>query len=78
MKHESQTDRILELLQRAASSPLYNPEGWVTLPQIMSLHIASHSRRISDLRERGIEIEIRKEYEGRQLRTAYRLIRGII
>ena len=64
---KSQADRILTLLDT------YNGE-WVALPRIMGLGIASHTRRISDLRKRGLNVECRKEWIDGQLHTAYRII----
>lgn len=69
MSHETQAQRLLRLLEH--SSP-----WWVGLPTIMSLNIASHTRRIHELRKAGHEIEIRNEYVDGQRRTAYRLIKS--
>ncbi len=74
MKRESQAQRILNLLER-----YWHPDAdkwaWCPLPVIMNLGIASHTRRIHELRRAGHNIEIRKEYVDGQLHTAYRLIR---
>lgn len=61
-----QSERILELLQQ---------REWVDLPTILRLGIASHTRRISDLRRRGLTVECRKQWVDGQLRTAYKLHR---
>jgi|HubBroStandDraft_6_1064221.scaffolds.fasta_scaffold20237_6 hypothetical protein len=67
MNHQSQADRLLELLK---------PEGrWVSLPNIMALGIASHTARISTLRRRGINIECHKEMVEGILHTKYRIVK---
>lgn len=72
---ETQENRLLGLFE-AANLPFFGRvQMWVTLPQIMSLHIASHTRRISDLRKRGHIIECQKETVDGQMQTKYRLIR---
>ncbi len=69
MGKQSQADRILALLQRWKGS-------WVTLPEILRLGIACHTKRISELRRAGHLIELRdnwtKEDALRVRHTAYR------
>jgi helix-turn-helix protein len=66
-----QADRLLRLLEYAAELGTYVP-----LPAIMALGIASYTRRISDLRQRGFRIECERERtDSGQLRTRYRLVR---
>ena len=69
MERKKQADRILHLLQNP-----YDSDGWVTLWEIMELHIASHTKRISELRDQGHVIEKKEEKVGRQRRTKYRLL----
>ena len=65
MSHrETQCMRLLALLQ---SKPV------VTLPEIMELRLASHSRRISDLRKLGYDIICHDEYVDGQRHTKYEL-----
>jgi Helix-turn-helix domain len=68
--HQTQRDRILRLLE-------IQPSGnWVPLPAILSLGIASHTRRIHELRKVGHEIEMQSWYSGPNNRhTAYRLVK---
>jgi len=71
---QTQRARLLALLQSHGFS--YSPKpryGWVALPEIMALGIASHTRRIHELRKEW-EIELRDEWVGGQRRTAYRLV----
>jgi hypothetical protein len=64
---QTQCDRILFLLQAA--------EGrWVGLFRIMQLHIASHTRRIHELRKDGHVIEMQSHFIGRQRLVEYRLV----
>ena len=64
MSHASQSQRILRLLEQ---------RQWVSLPEILALGIASHTRRLSDLREGGYEIECESTWKGRERHTRYRL-----
>ena len=66
-KRISQADRLLRLLAQALVP--------VELPRIMALGIASHTRRISDLRKRGYNIVCEKETVNGQVRTKYRLVK---
>lgn len=66
MKARHQADRILALLEARQHVPL---------PMILSLGIASHTRRISDLRARGLDVRCTKEWVNGQLHTAYKLHR---
>jgi len=71
---QTQRARLLALLQSHGFS--YSPKpryGWVALPEIMALGIASHTRRIHELRKEW-DIELRDEWVGGQRRTAYRLL----
>ena len=70
--HQKQADRILALLQSTFYA--YNPDrfDWVPLPDILALGIASHTRRIFELRKEWI-IELRDERVDGQRRTSYRL-----
>jgi hypothetical protein len=65
MNRQFQADRILCLLKQ---------HEWVDLPQIMNLRIASHTRRISDLRKRGYEITVEKVRVDGSLHTRYKLL----
>ncbi len=72
--HKTQAERILRHLKT------YDPFGyseyrWVTLPEILSLGIASHTRRIHELRKAGHKIEIRDEWIGRERHVSYRLVK---
>jgi hypothetical protein len=62
---QSQCDRLLALLRS---------KKWVTLPQILDLRIASHSRRISDLRKQRYWIECEITVVDGQRHSRYRLI----
>ena len=61
---ETQCERLLALLQ---SKPV------VTLPEIMELRIASHTRRLSDIRKMGYDIICHDEYLDGQRHTKYEL-----
>ncbi len=65
---QTQCQRILELL-RSACRP-----GWVPLPRIMELGIASHTRRLTEIRRAGHTIEKREKYEGHSRHVWYRLV----
>jgi hypothetical protein len=67
MTHTSQASRILKLLQQ------YAPNA-VPLPEILSLHVASYTRRLTELRRAGWIIETLDEWAGRERHTAYRLL----
>jgi hypothetical protein len=69
-KRQSQADRIRQLLEKYA----HVPDRYVTLPMILNLGIASHTRRIHELRKAGYNIEMIESYADGQRRTAYRLI----
>lgn len=66
---ETQCDRLLRLLKWADGQ-------WVNLPHILNLGIASHTKIISLLREKGHVIDIDREQVGGQLRTRYRLVKA--
>ena len=66
MNKESQALRILALLRS---------REWVTLPEIMDLRIASHTRRIHELRKAGHNIEMEIERVGTARHSKYRLVR---
>lgn len=74
-RRQSQADKILALLEEANHRSGVWGDGWVTLPQILSLRIASHSRRIFELRKTHA-IEMRDEYVNGERRTAYRLVKA--
>jgi hypothetical protein len=75
-RRNSQCRALLRLLEAAADRPLFHNGGWVPLPIILTLGIASHTRRISDLRAAGYDIRCEKERtESGQLRTRYRLVK---
>jgi len=63
----TQCDRILALLQA-------HQGYWVGLFRIMQLHIASHTRRIHELRKMGHVIEMKSHFIGRQRLVEYRLV----
>lgn len=70
---EAQASRILKVLQDANGK-------WVPLWQIQKPFegsgIASHTRRISDLREQGHDVENRKEWVDGQAHSFYRLVQS--
>jgi hypothetical protein len=67
MARQNQCDRLLALLK--------SHEGyWVPLYNIMYLHIASHTARISDLRKQGFTIEKQERRLGGQRLVEYRLM----
>ena len=66
MDKKKQSDRILELLSCGY---------WITLPEIMALHIASHTRRIHELRKAGHVIERRDYWSGSSRHVFYRLVK---
>ena len=66
MERQKQADRILALLQAHAGE-------WVELPEILSLQIASFTRRIFELRQDGHLIENKTCSMGGQCHSAYRL-----
>ena len=61
---DTQCEKLLALLK---SKPI------VGLPEILDLHIASHTRRISDLRKQGYDIICHDEYVDGQRHTKYEL-----
>jgi len=63
-KRVTQAERILDLLESA--------NGWVSLPRILELGIASHTRRIHELRRAGHVILKRELWVGRNRRVWYR------
>jgi hypothetical protein len=65
---KSQCERLLALLE------VYHP-GWVGLPRIMQLGIASHTRIISYLLAAGHSIECQREYIEGSMYTKYRLVK---
>ena len=73
MSRATQCERLLNLLK--------SHEGdWVSLPEIMALQLASHTRRIFELRQslklQGYQIEIKSEWPGPDERhTWYKLSR---
>lgn len=64
-KRQGQCDRILALLR---SKP------YVTLPEILNLRIASHTRRIQELRKAGYVIEIELTHINGEVHSAYKLL----
>jgi hypothetical protein len=66
MNYQPQAQRILNLLREYEGN-------WCPLPEIMRLGIASHTRRLFELRKRFI-IEMREEWVGHERHTAYRLV----
>jgi hypothetical protein len=66
-----QAQRILGLLEMCAERG-----QWCSLPQIMSLGIACHTRRIFELRKAGHVIELKDEWVGRERHVAYRLVKA--
>jgi hypothetical protein len=49
MSHKSQSERLLALLRSYG-------DFWCPLPEIMKLGIACHTKRVSELRDRGFDI----------------------
>lgn len=75
-KRISQEQRILMLLEQMDSLGRAPGEpDWVPLPRLLSLRIASYTRRITDLRRKGHVILTRREWKDGQLQTAYRLVK---
>ena len=71
MRRDTQCDRLLRLLRNSR----YFFGEWVTLHDILSLHIASHTKIISLLRKKGNNIEIdRQNKADGQMWTRYRLV----
>jgi Helix-turn-helix domain len=67
----AQCERILRLLR--------SYEGrFVPLPEILNLRIASHTRRIHELRKAGHNIEMHRELVDGQTHTAYRLVENAL
>jgi hypothetical protein len=66
-EHHFQCERILKLLESYAPN-------FVPLPEILDLRIASHTRRIHELRKAGHVIEMREHREGMERHTEYRLV----
>jgi len=67
MTHETQCQRILELLRNAGGR-------WVSLTAILALGIAQYNSRIHDLRTEGHDIENRTEWTQERTRHSwYRL-----
>jgi Helix-turn-helix domain len=66
---EAQCIRILNVLKGRIGN-----SGWVTLPEIMDPHIASYTRRISDLRQQGHNIECKTEWIDGIRHSWYRLV----
>jgi len=66
MKTKSQEQRILDLFARYKK---------VTLPMILDLRVASYRRRISDLREKGLNIVNYIEMKDGIRCSYYRLIK---
>ena len=73
MNRKTQSERLLALLEYYASQDF--EDHWVTLPRIMALQIASHTRRVSDLRKQGHTIICERETVEGQVRTKYKLIK---
>lgn len=72
---ETQCQRLLRLLKNHAGWTDGNGEqSWVSLPTIMNLGIASHSKIVSLLRAQGNNIEMERHTVNGQLRTRYRLV----
>ena len=65
-ERQTQANRILALLQAHKGE-------WVGLPKIQLLFIASHTRRIHELRADGWIIELQDTWVGRERHTSYRL-----
>lgn len=72
MNKQSQCERILNLL-KAQDREIGS--GWVSLKAILGLGIASHTRRIHELRTAGHQIEMEDVWEGKQRRVWYRLVK---
>src|ERR1700688_2782505 len=71
-KHISQEDRLLARLDRGIN--WIDREGWVSLPSIMELGIASHTKIISNLRAAGHNIECEKKFVDGVMHVRYRLV----
>ena len=68
MRRDTQCDRLLCILA-------CHQGGWLGLPAILGLHIASHTKIISLLRKRGYNIEIERQNKADgQMWTRYRLV----
>jgi hypothetical protein len=67
-KLNPQAQRILKKLQEY--------EGrWVPLPEILAMFIGSYTRRLTEIRRAGYNVELKNEWDGRTRHTAYRLIK---
>ena len=73
-KHKSQADRILALLRHQGLRDAGRTQdgGWVKLTAILALGIASHTRRIFELRKTW-NIEMREKWVDRERHIEYRL-----
>ena len=67
--HSTQRSRILALLIQAC-------DAWVPLPEILALGIAQYNARIFELRRLGFQILNRRQRQGGQLHTFFRLVPG--
>jgi hypothetical protein len=63
---QNQCARICRLLEQAKGE-------WVPLPRILDLRIASHTRRIHELRKAGVSVEMHSFWFEGERRTEYRL-----
>ena len=67
MDRQTQFDRLLGLLQANAGRP-------VALPAILSLGIASHTRRLFEIRQAGWLVEMKDYYVGHSRHVSYTLL----
>ena len=67
-QRDTQCRKLLDLLSEREGQevPLY--------PDIMGLYLASHTRRVSDLRKMGHDVQCRIETVEGQKRSFYRLV----
>jgi hypothetical protein len=66
MNRETQCRRLLSLLEGGR---------WIGLPEIMDLRLASHTRRLHELRKQGHIIQIDDQWVSGRRQVRYRLLR---
>jgi hypothetical protein len=67
VSYKAQADRLLEFFKARAGR-------WVPLPDILALGMASHTRRIHELRKDGWAIEMKSTRVGQARHTEYMLL----
>jgi hypothetical protein len=67
MEYKAQSEKLLAFFEARAGE-------WIPLPDILALGMASHTRRIHELRKHH-NIEMRDQRFGEQRRVWYRLVK---